>query len=46
MTVLLFRDGENVNYFRVVENSDGMFSPLSQTLNGSTLRFVLELSFL
>ncbi|CAG0918120.1 unnamed protein product [Notodromas monacha] len=38
VTVLLFRDGESVNFFRVIENSDGTYSPLSETLNGNTLR--------
>ncbi|CAG2055053.1 unnamed protein product [Timema podura] len=38
VTVLLFREGDQVNLFRVVENEDGSYSPLSQSWNGTSLR--------
>ncbi|CAL4238819.1 unnamed protein product, partial [Meganyctiphanes norvegica] len=31
VTLLVLRDGENVNLYRVVENEDGTFSPLNQS---------------
>lgn len=38
VTVLVFRDGDQVNLLRVVENEDGSFSPLSESWNGSSIR--------
>lgn len=38
VTVLVFRDGDQVNLLRVVENEDGSFSPLSESWNGTSIR--------
>lgn len=37
VTVLVFRDGDQVNLLKVVENEDGSFSPLSDW-NGTSIR--------
>ncbi|XP_066994543.2 AN1-type zinc finger protein 4 [Anabrus simplex] len=38
VTVLVFRDGDQVNLFRVIENEDGTYSPLSESWSGSSIR--------
>ncbi|KAK7792498.1 hypothetical protein R5R35_007170 [Gryllus longicercus] len=38
VTVLVFRDGDQVNLFRVLENEDGTYSPLSESLSGSSIQ--------
>ncbi|PNF25108.1 hypothetical protein B7P43_G02040 [Cryptotermes secundus] len=38
VTVLVFREGDQVNLFRVIENEDGTYSPLSESWSGSSIR--------
>lgn len=38
VTVLVFKDGDHVNLFRVIENGDGTYSPLSESWSGSSIR--------
>ncbi|XP_063243311.1 AN1-type zinc finger protein 4-like isoform X2 [Bacillus rossius redtenbacheri] len=38
VTILVFREGDQVNLFRVVENEDGTYSPLSESGSGTTIR--------
>ncbi|XP_037088591.1 AN1-type zinc finger protein 4-like [Pollicipes pollicipes] len=41
VTLLVFREGDQVNFYRVMENTDGTFSPLSDSW-GSSIRTVIE----
>jgi AN1-type zinc finger and ubiquitin domain-containing protein 1 len=38
VTVLVFREGEQIDLFRVIENEDGTYSPLSESWSGSSIR--------
>ena len=38
VTVLLFRDGAQLNLYHVLERPDGSYTPLSESLSGSSLR--------
>ena len=38
VTVLLFRDGAQLNLFHVLEKPDGSYTPLSDSWSGSSLR--------
>ncbi|CAG0892447.1 unnamed protein product [Darwinula stevensoni] len=38
VTLLMYRDGDQVNLYRVIETTDGHFSPLSQSWNGHAIR--------
>ena len=40
VTLLMYRDGDQVNLYRVIETTDGHFSPLSQSWNGHAIRCV------
>ncbi|XP_026280933.1 uncharacterized protein LOC113208232 isoform X6 [Frankliniella occidentalis] len=41
LTVLVFCEGEQLNLFRVVENNDGTYSPITDPVNTSSIRNVL-----
>ena len=38
VTVLVFRDGDQINLYHVLERPDGSYSPLSDSLSGSSIR--------
>ena len=38
VTVLIFRDGAQLNLYHVLERPDGSYTPLSESLSGSSLR--------
>ena len=38
VTVLVFRDGDEINLYHVLERPDGSYSPLSDSLSGSSIR--------
>lgn len=42
MAVLVFREGDQLNMFRVLENIDGSYSPLSDSWSGSSMRNLFE----
>ncbi|KAK7073365.1 AN1-type zinc finger protein 4 [Halocaridina rubra] len=42
VTLLVLRDGDNVNVYRVVENQDGSFSPLNESFNSVASNEQLE----
>ncbi|XP_075238104.1 AN1-type zinc finger protein 4-like [Lycorma delicatula] len=42
MAVLVFREGDQLNMFRVLENVDGSYSPLSDSWSGSSMRNLFE----
>uniref|UniRef100_S4RR10 Zinc finger, AN1-type domain 4 n=1 Tax=Petromyzon marinus TaxID=7757 RepID=S4RR10_PETMA len=37
VTLLVFREGDQLNFFRVVERSDGTLTPLSESLSGGSM---------
>jgi len=37
VTVLLFRDGDQLNFFRVIDRGDGTLTPLSESLSGNSM---------
>jgi len=37
VTVLLFRDGDQLNFFRVFDRGDGTLTPLSESLSGNSM---------
>ncbi|KAK3911808.1 AN1-type zinc finger protein 4 [Frankliniella fusca] len=41
LTVLVFCEGEQLNLFRVVENNDGTYSPITDPVNTSSIRNAL-----
>ena len=38
VTVLVFRDGDNINLYHVLERPDGSYSPLSDSWSGTSIR--------
>ena len=46
LTVLVFCEGEQLNLFRVVENVDGTYSPIGDSVNPSSIRYISCLVFL
>ena len=38
VTVLVFRDGDDINLYHVLERPDGSYSPLSDSWSGSSIR--------
>ena len=38
VTVLVFRDGDNINLYHVLERPDGSYSPLSDSWSGASIR--------
>ena len=38
VTVLVFRDGDQINLYHVLERPDGSYSPLSDSLSGTSIR--------
>ncbi len=39
VTVLVFRDGDDINLYHVLERPDGSYSPLSDSWSGSSIRY-------
>uniref|UniRef100_T1ITF3 Adenosine kinase n=1 Tax=Strigamia maritima TaxID=126957 RepID=T1ITF3_STRMM len=42
VTLLVFRDGDQINFFRVIDRGDGTLSPLTESISGSSMRALNE----
>lgn len=40
VTVLVFREGDSVSLFKVIENDDGTYSPITDSWSGSSIRYI------
>ncbi|XP_012268064.2 uncharacterized protein LOC105693013 [Athalia rosae] len=42
VTVLVFREGDSVSLFKVIENDDGTYSPIAESWSGSSIRNIFS----
>ncbi|XP_046610198.1 uncharacterized protein LOC124300295 isoform X1 [Neodiprion virginianus] len=42
VTVLVFREGDSVSLFKVIENDDGTYSPIADSWSGSSIRNIFS----